>query len=468
MAKQAPNCTQHLNDLLILLMKPQVNLSAVIISLLTGISPLQAQDLSETYELALQNAPTLKQAQAKQSAIGESKDQSIARFLPNISATGASSTNHLHNKKTDDFRGPDANQEFWDNTFNVNLTQPLFHWDYWIQLSQSDNQIAQAEATYLAELQNLMVRTTEAYFNVLYAQDNLQFASAEKQAIARELEQAQRRFEVGILPITDVYEAQSGFDQANANEIEAANNLDNQKEALREIIGENDASLNPLGEQLPLIKPEPTDISAWSDTAEINNFSIISAFNQAEVSRKNIDLQRNGHLPSLDLVASYGASDNNSSFGFRGDTQRVGVQMEVPLFEGGAVNSRTRQAAYEYQAAKEDLIAKKRAVNRQVKDAYRGVMSTISRVDALKAAVISATSALESTEAGFGAGTRNMVEVLIEQRNLYRAKRDFSRTRYDYLINSIKLKQAASSLSQADLEQVNRLLVANAGVKQPE
>ncbi|MCK9395286.1 MAG: TolC family outer membrane protein [Methylobacter sp.] len=449
-------------------MKPHAKLSAVIVSLITGISPLYAQDLSETYALALQNAPVLKQAQAKQSAVGESRDQSIARFLPNISAAGASSKQHLHNKKTNTYQGPAVNQEFWNNTFNLNLTQPLFHWEHWIQLSQSDNQIAQAEATYLAELQNLMVKTTEAYFNVLYAQDNLQFASAEKQAIARQLEQAQQRFNVGIIAITDVNEAQAGFDQANANEIDAANNLDNQKEALREIIGENDASLNALGEQLPLLKPEPADISAWSDLAELNNFSIISAFNQAEVSRKAIDLQRSGHLPRLDLIGSYGASDNTSSFGSRGDTQSIGVQLNVPLFEGGAVNSRTRQAGYEYQAAKEDLTAKKRAVNRQVKDAYRGVLTAISRVDALKAAVTSATSALEATEAGFGAGTRTMIEVLNEQRNLYRAKRDFSRTRYDYLINGIKLKQASSSLSQDDIEQVNRLLVTNAGGKQAE
>ena len=442
-------------------MKAQVKLSAIIVSLLMGTSPLQAQNLSETYELALQNAPVLKQAQANQSAISESKNQSIARLLPNISATGASSKNRLHNKKTGSFRGPDPNQEYWDNTFNVNLTQPLFHWDHWIQLSQSDNQIAQAEAAYLAELQNLMVNTTEAYFNVLYAQDNLQFATAEKQAIARQLEQAKQQFEVGIIAITDVNEAQAGFDQANANEIDAANNLDNQKEALREIIGENDASLNGLGDQLPLLKPEPADITAWSDSAELNNFSIISAFNQAEVSRKAIDLQRNGHLPSLDLVASYAASDNNSSFGLRGDNQSVGVQLQVPLFEGGAVNSRTRQAAYEYQAAKEDLVAKKRAVKRQVKDAYRGVVSAISRVAALKATVTSATSALAATEAGFGAGTRTMVDVLNEQRNLYRAKRDFARSRYDYLVNSVKLKQAASSLGQDDIERVNRLLVGN-------
>ncbi|MGR9012795.1 MAG: TolC family outer membrane protein [Gammaproteobacteria bacterium] len=449
-------------------MKTQVKLSAIIVSLLTGISPLQAQNLSETFELALQNSPTIRQAQARQSAIGESKDQSIARFLPNISATGTSSKEQLHNKKTGNFRGPDANQEYWDNNFNINLTQPLFHWDHWIQLSQSDNQIALAEANYLTELQNLMVTTTEAYFNVLYARDNLEFASAEKQAIARQLEQAQQRFEVGIIAITDVNETQASFDQANANEIEAANNLDNQKEALREIIGDNDASLDALGEQLPLIKPDPADISTWSDLAELNNFSIISAFNQAEVSRKAIDLQRNGHMPRLDLVASYGVSDNSSSFGFRGDTKSVGMQLNVPLFEGGAVNSRTRQADYEYQAAKEDLSRKKRAVNRQVKNAYRGVISTISRVIALKATLISAASALKSTEAGFGAGTRTMVDVLNEQRNLYRAKRDLSRSRYDYLINSIKLKQAASSLGQDDIEQINLLLVANNKDKQFE
>lgn len=442
-------------------MKIQVKLSAIIVSLLTGISPLHAQNLSETFELALQNSPILKQAQAKQSAIGESKDQSIARFLPNISATGTSSKEQLHNKKTGNFRGPDANQEYWNNSFNISLTQPLFHWDHWIQLSQSDNQIALAEANYLTELQNLMVATTEAYFNVLYAQDNLEFASAEKQAIARQLVQAQQRFEVGIIAITDVNETQASFDLANANEIEAANNLDNQKEVLREIIGDNDASLDALGEQLPLIKPDPADISTWSDLAELNNFSIISAFNQVEVSRKAIDLQRNGHMPRLDLVASYGVSDNTSSFGFRGDTKSVGMQLNVPLFEGGAVNSRTRQADYEYQAAKEDLSRTKRAVNRQVKNAYRGIISTISRVIALKATLISEASALESTEAGFGAGTRTMVDVLNEQRNLYRAKRDLSRSRYDYLINSIKLKQAASSLGQGDLEQINLLLTAN-------
>ncbi|MGZ8165178.1 MAG: TolC family outer membrane protein [Methylobacter sp.] len=435
-------------------------LAGFIILILTGIPHLEAQNLLETYELALQNDPVLKQAQANQSAIGESKDQSIARFLPNISATGASSRVVQTNTKSGLVANAfPARQEYWNNTISVNLTQPIFHWDYWVQLSQSDNQTAQAEAAYQAELQNLMVKTTQAYFNVLSAQDNLEFTIAEKQAISRQLEQAKQRFEVGLIAITDVNEAQAGFDQARANEIEAANNLDNQKEALREIIGENDALLSVLGNQLPLSRPNPDNIKVWSDAAEANNFSIISAFNQAEVSRKSIALQRSGHLPRLDLVASYGQTDNTSVFGVRGDTQSVGVQFNMPLFEGGAVNSRTRQASYEYEADREKLNETKRSVKRQVKDAYRGVVSTISRVEALRAAVTSAESALEATEAGFEVGTRTMVDVLNEQRNLFRAKRDFSRTRYDYLINSIKLKQASSNLTLEDLEQINRLLM---------
>lgn len=435
-------------------------LSGFIVVFLTGISPLAyAQDLLEIYELALQNDPALKQSHAGQLAVGESKNQSIANFLPNVSATGISNLSRLTNKRVT-YQGSGI-QKYSDNNFNLNLTQPLFHWEHWIQLSQSDNQLAQAEADYQAELQKLMVKITEAYFNVLSAEDNLEFSRSEKQATARQLEQAKQRFAIGLIDIIEVRETQAAFDGTIANEIEAANNVDNQKEALTEIIGEQDIKLNNLGENIPLAKPEPDDISAWSSSAEVGNFSIISAFNQMEFSRKAIDLQRTGHLPKLDLVASLGEYDTSSNFGLRGSTEVVGVRLNVPLFEGGAVNSRTQQAAYKYQQAKEQLTAAKRAVNRQVKDAYRGITSSISRVEALKTAVSSAETALQATQAGFEVGVRTLVEVLNEQRNLYRAKRDYSRTRYDYLLNSIKLKQAASSLAQEDLEQINRLLVAN-------
>lgn len=421
----------------------------------------KAEDLIEVFEKALQNDPIVKQAEAKQSSAGEKREQGLARFFPVISATGASAREWRHSKIPSLTNLFPASQEYWNSSFSLNFSQPLFHWDHWVQLSQSDNQIAQAEADYQAELQNLMVRTTEAYFNILSAQDNLNFTVSEKEAISKQLEQAKARFDAGVIPITDVYEAQAAFDQTAANEIEAINNLDNQKEALKEIIGETEGQLNLLGETLPLKKPEPQDISKWSDNAEINNLSIISAFNQMEIARKNIDMQRNGHMPKLDLVGTYGVTENGSAFGPRGDTQNIGVQLNVPLFEGGAVNSRTRQASFEYQAAKENLTAVKRSVKKDVHNTYRNVMTNMGRIDALKTTVSSTASALEASEAGFEVGIRTMVDVLVEQRNVYRAKRDLSRARYDYLINTIKLKQTTSSLTQTDLESINSLLMTS-------
>jgi outer membrane protein len=433
-------------------------LFAFVAIFLSGLSPVvHAQNLLEIYELALQNDPVLKQSHASQLAVGENKDQSIANFLPNVSATGISNLNRLTNNRST-YQGSGV-QKYTDDNFTLNLTQPLFHWEHWIQLSQSDNQIAQAEADYQTELQNLMVKVIEAYFNVLSAGDNLEFTRSEKQAIARQLDQAKQRFAIGLTDITEVHQAQAAFDRAIANEIEATNNVDNQKEALTMIIGEQDINLNNLGGSIPLTKPSPDDITAWSDSAEIGNFSIISAFNQMEFSRKSIALQRNGHLPKLDLIASLGEYDTTSRFGLQGETQIVGVRLNVPIFEGGAVNSKTQQASYKFEQAKENLNAIKRAIKRQVKDAYRGITTSISRVDAFNTAVKSSEIALQATEAGYEVGARTLVEVLEEQKNLYKDKRDYSRTRYDYLLSSIRLKQAASCLSQEDLEQINRLLI---------
>lgn len=428
---------------------------------LVSAVPAYCQDLLEIYHLALENDPVLKQANANQRAIAEAKNLSVANFFPTVSATGIDNLTRLVNDRAT-YQGLGI-QKYNDQSLTLNLTQPIFHWDHWIQLSQSDNQLAQAEADYQAEMQKLMVKVTDAYFNVLSAEDNLKFSSSEKQAIARQLEQAKQRFAIGLTDITEVHEAQAAFDRASAGEIEAANSVDNQKEALMEIIGQQNIELATIKETIPLTKPEPEDISAWSDTAEFNNLSIISAFNQMEFARKAIEIQKNGHLPKLDLTASYGKFDTSSNFGLQGNSESVGLRLNMPLYEGGAVNIRTRQASFRYEQAKETLNAAKRSVKRQVKDAFRGILSSISRVEALKTAVNSAETALQSTEAGFDVGIRTLVEVLNEQKNLYRARRDFSRARYDYLLNSVKLKQASSSLIPEDLIRINQMLAADSG-----
>jgi outer membrane protein len=415
-----------------------------------------ANDLTQTFQLALDNDPQYKSAYFNQYATAEIKSQSIAQMLPNISLTGSSARQRLNNKKVT-FQGS-GTQNFWNHSFTINFTQPVFHWEHWVQLSQSDNKIAQAEALFQAEYQELIVRITESYFNILAAQDNLKFTVAEKLAIGKQLEQASQRFEVGMIAITDVYEAQAAFDQARADEIEAENLLDDSKESLVELIGVNETELNLLQADIPFNLPEPEEIASWSDAAEKNNFNIVAQLNQTEVARKEINLNRSRHLPTIDIVASYFVSDNTGTSGLRGETQSVGLQLNLPIFEGGGTYSRTQQAQYEYQREKENLIKTKRTVTREVRNAYRDVVSNLSRVKALKAAVKSSESSLEATEAGFQVGTRTMVDILVEQRNLYRSKRDYSQSRYDYLVNGIKLKKAAGSLSEADLQNINQYL----------
>lgn len=417
---------------------------------------LNAQDLMETYQLAVDNDPQLKASYLTQFSVGESKSQSIAQMLPTIAVTASSSRDRLNNTKTT-FQGSGV-QNYWTHNFTVNFSQPIFHWDHWVQLSQSNNKIAQAEAEHEAEHQKLIVRMTEAYFNILASQDSLSFTIAEKTAIERQLEQAQQRFDVGLIAITDVYEAQAGYDQARANQIDAENELDDSKEALAEIIGQNVDQLNPLNKPITFIPPDPNDIAKWAEIAETNNFNIIAALNQAEVKRKNISIEQSGHIPTLDIVASYNIHDVNSTFGLRGDTQSVGLQLNIPIFQGGNVYSRSKQAQFDYRIAKQNLISTKRLVKRELKNSFRDINSSLNRVQALKATVTSAKSALEATEAGFEVGTRTMVDVLAEQKNLFRAKRDYSRSRYDYLINGIKLKQAASNLSKQDIQAINQYL----------
>jgi len=427
---------------------------ALLAVLSSPLGTAHAEDLMTIYGLAQQNDPEFKRSGFNQQASQEIKSQSIAQMLPNVSFNATSNRTRFESTS---FLGTTL-QEFWDHSLGINLKQPIFHWDHWIQLDQADNQIAQADAELQAKHQGLMTRTVEAYFNILAAQDNLEFAGAEKRAIEKQLEQAQQRFDVGVIAITDVYEAQAAFDRAQANIIEAQNLLDNSKEALREIIGENISDFKTLGNDIPLSPPTPEDISAWAETAEASNFNIVSQINQAEYIRKQIDIQQAKHLPTLDVVALYRQQDNGNRYGFVGNTESIGLEFNLPLFEGGGTVSRTRKAEYDYQMAKEDLTKVKRNVNRLVKDAFRGVVASINRVRALDATKQSAKMALEAAEAGFEVGTRTMIDVLQIQRNLYKAQSDYARSRYDYLINGIKLKEAAGSLNEVDIQAINQYL----------
>ena len=426
--------------------------------LLFAITTVQAEDLMSVYQLALQNDPQLQVAREQLNAARETKSLARSQLLPTI-GLGASVDAVNRDLKTFQGSSVDDSESFNQSSLGLNLTQPIYRRDRFVQLEQADSSIAQAEAEFAAAEIDLMVRSTTAYFNILSAEDDLRVAKAEREATGRQLEQAQQRFDVGLIAITDVHEAQAAYDAARAAEIAADNGLDNAWEALFEIIGSQPKSnLAKLGDGLQLNPPVPNDLQEWSDTAQQENYSILAAAANLEVLNQEVEVSRSGHYPTLDLVGGYNMNRTNSDTGTETDTATVGLSLEVPIYTGGAVTSGTRQAQANYRAAQQGLDQTRRGVNRQVRDAFRGVLSTISQVEALKAATISAQSALESTQAGYEVGTRTIVDVLNVQRNLFSSQRDYLNSRYSYIINGLSLKSAAGNLSEEDLQRVNSWL----------
>ena len=426
---------------------------AVALGFSVGVAP--AADLLEAYRLAGQNDPTLQAARATRDANLEAKPIAKAQLLPNVSVSGDATFNNQDINQS--VRGS-SNESFSSGNATFQVTQPLYRKDRLVQLEQAEDQVEQAEVDLDTAEQDLILRVANAYFGVLSAKDTLTFAEAEKKAIERQLDQAKQRFEVGLIAITGVHEAQARFDQARADEISAANNLDNALEALVEITGDPVSPLSPLQRDIPMAPPNPASLDDWSEIALRNNPVIQSAKLDKEIARKQIELQDAGDSPTLDLVGSYSIAGSNSDTGTDSNTAAIGVQLSLPLYTGGGVQASTRQARFQYVAAQEVLEQRRREVQTQVRNAYRGVVSSISRVEALAAAEVSAQSALEATEAGFEVGTRTLVDVLDGQRDLFEAKRDLSQARYDYILNTLALLQAAGTVAPVDIESVNTWL----------
>jgi outer membrane protein len=266
---------------------------------------------------------------------------------------------------------------------------------------------------------------------------------------------------VGLIPITGVHESQARYDQARANEIAAQSALDHALEALREITAreEQRGALAAVAQELPLKMPVPPKIDDWAQFALQQNPAVIAAQDAAEAARKEIEIKRSGHYPTVQLVGSHTITRTDSPVGSDTDVSSIGVQLAIPLYAGGGIVSRTREAQFNFEAAQDRLEQSRRSVEREVRDAYRGVESNISQVEALKATTVSAASALEATQAGYDVGTRTIVDVLNAESDLFRAKRQYLKARYDYIVNGIALKQAAGTLAAEDLQAVNALLV---------
>ncbi len=428
---------------------------AVALSLLPTAT-LQAADLVSIYELALRNDPTFAAAESEYEAELEARPQARAALLPQINASASYSDNTQETEPSE--------RDYTREQYQIELRQPLFDWAAFAGIDRADARIGRAEANLASAQQDLILRVSEAYFDVLSARDGVRFAKAEKEAIERQLEQAQQRFEVGLIPITDVKSAQASYDLAVSREIEAENALQNAREALRTVIDRPPGRLEVVSDDLPLTRPEPNDVEAWVERALEQNPEFLAARADSEVARQDIQQARAGHYPEVDLYARRSDSDSSDSgIGSQGSsldstTDSIGVELSWNLFAGGATSSQTDQSRSLFQAAQSRMVEARRGASQSTRDAFRGLSAAISQVSALDQAVESNEAAVEAERAGFRVGTRTAVDVLSALRDLYGAQRDYADARYNYIVNRLRLKQAAGTLTVDDVRAVNAWL----------
>lgn len=415
-----------------------------------------AEDLLDVYELALTSDPQFQQAIADRQALEEALPQARAGLRPDVSLT--SSFNVTDNNG--DLSGVQTDGQYRQLTYGVSLSQPLYRYSQAQAVDRADAQVRQAQAQFAFAEQALILRVAERYFDVLDAREAVDAAKASLEAIERQLEQAEQRFEVGVIARTDVEEARARADLARAELFQAQDDLQNRREELRELTDQPPGVLEALRAEISLTAPEPADLTSWREQAQQENRQLAAARFAAEAAMEGIDVERGVRRPTVDFVAGY---DGLEQYGRQGrdsssDELSAGVQLNLPLYRGGGISSNIREAQFRYTEAREALEETRRTVTRDAANAYRGVLTALERVQALDQARVSTRSALEATQAGFDVGTRTIVDVLNAQREVFNAERDYEQARNAYLLNTLRLQQAAGTLSKEDIDRVNGLL----------
>lgn len=413
--------------------------------------PVLADDLWGIYQSAVKADPVLLQAAAEKERALEAVTGTRAPLLPQINLA-ADYTRIYSSEDVRESKGP---------TIGVNLVQSIYDRSNWVELSQSEKSAHFADLGYNLALQELMVRTTSAYFDVLKAYDDVEFAVAEKAAIARQLEQTKQRFEVGLSAITDVHEAQAEYDLSVANEITLRNALESAYQGLRQITGQDHRTLNVLDTArfAPAI-PAPESANGWYKLAEESSLALARAKVQTDIAKEQIDRAESGHYPTLDLVAGTQYSDTDSQMSSSDATDAsIGLQLNLPIYSGGGISSAVKQAQHQYVAASEVLSETQRSVYRNTLDSFNTLSAATSAIRAYEQTVVSRQSALDATTAGFEVGTRTIVDVLNSTRALYDAKRNLSGARYAFVVAVFRLKLAAGTLTENDLVDVNKALM---------
>jgi len=439
-------------------------LSTYTISLLLFSSTSSfALDLNETLELAKKYDTTYQAAYATYLATIEVSSQTTSAVLPQI---GFNAFIQEGRSEVDRVGAQVNKSDNNNNGYSINLNQVIFDKSIFDELDRGDAVEAQALADLQAAKQDTIVRVATAYFSVLTSIEALATAAAEKKAIGKQLEQSKERFEVGLSAITDVKEQQASYDISVADEIIATNDLSNSREALRVIINTYPTNLKEAREDIPLVIPEPADIDAWQEKALLNNFTLLSTQYAVNAAQSAYDGSKGGHYPTLNLNASYGSTNSDSretSFGFVPETEnteaKIILSLDIPIYSGGFTSSSVRQKSSELNLAKALQEQEKRRTIALARSAYLTLKADIATVQARKQAVISTQTSLDATIAGYDAGTRTSVDVLLSQRLLYSSQRDYSVARYAYITDSLELKRIAGILEKNDITEINKWLI---------
>ena len=463
-------------------------------ALLAGHS--RAANLDEVYQRALRNDPQIREAEATRMANLEGKPEALSALLPQLNANGSYVRDEASSKTPEIFSNPSvgnpnavATPNFYVNSksdigqWQVQLRQTIFRWDQIAALKQANVKVAQAEVDFRAAQQDLILRTAQRYFAVLSAKDALDAAQSSHEAIARQFEQADQRYGVGLIAITDVQEARAAADNAAATVIAAKRTLASAEEDLRELTGETFPELTKPGDDMPLVNPEPANEDQWVRAALDQNLQLTSARLGADIASENIAIARAGHFPTLDLVAGKSGSNTTGdqtqalsggglptqvfplTANANSSDKQIGLQMTFPIFAGGGTSARVREAVYRQRAAREHLELTARETERATRNAYLGVVSDISHVQALRQALESAQIALKATDAGYEVGTRTAVDVLLARQRLFQAQSDYLKSRYDYVVDVLTLEQAAGTLDATRLGVVNGWLSQSVRVR---
>jgi outer membrane protein len=424
--------------------------------------PAGAEDLLQIFRDAQRYDAVYGAARFSLDAGRERIPQARALLLPSLTLSGTASRTDLDVKSTDQTVAPSFQRNPNAVGYTLTLSQPIYRAQNLLQRDQADYQVRQAEATFAQASQDLAVRAAQAYFDVLAAQDTLTLVGAQKAAISEQLAQAKRNFEVGTATITDTHEAQSRYDLIIAQEIAAQNDLDAKRRALQLISGKEYTQLKPLRTDIRLSPPSPQDMQAWVDIAEKQSYPVIIQQAVTDIAQLEAKRQSAGHLPTLDLVGTYGTTKDTGSLqagvGREITTGQIGLQLSVPLYAGGAISSREREAAANYYKARQDLENARRTAALTTRQTYLAVINGIAQVGALEQALTSSQSALDSNRLGYEVGVRINIDVLNAQQQVFSTRRDLAVARYNAILNQLRLKAAAGTLRDEDLEEVNRAL----------